>query len=112
VYETEIARGVAALDAEVPTWRAQVDVESLDMRHAMRCVVGQVFGHFWNDEARAFYARHALVTVTHSDVATLRQGTYLGFACTENFNLDEEIFNGNYATLTAEWRRELSRSVA
>jgi hypothetical protein len=43
-YVDDVARGVALLDAYTPGWRADVDVDTLDMADVRRCVLGQSFG--------------------------------------------------------------------
>ena len=43
MYEAEIARGMAWLDAQRPGWRERLELTRLDMRHASRCILGQGF---------------------------------------------------------------------
>lgn len=57
-YDDAVQRSVRALDAHGPSdWRRRVEPGQVDVVDGTHCVLGQVFGGYWSDEARAF--RHA-----------------------------------------------------
>lgn len=94
MYETEIARGVAALNQTVPNWHERVSLHDLDMMHPHRCVLGQVFGHYYGDRAFDLCVRYDdLAFRNHQDRAV-----HLGFDTIRD-----------YAQLTDEWRVTITR---
>lgn len=48
---TNIRKGTALLDARYPKWYQWIDLDTLDLRSARRCVLGQILrhiaGHGW-----------------------------------------------------------------
>ena len=48
MFEAEVKRGIAWLDANIPGWLDKIDLERLDLRVCDRCVVGQVLGSYNN----------------------------------------------------------------
>jgi hypothetical protein len=45
--EQRVAAGVAWLDANKPGWAGRIDLGALNMRSPHRCVLGQLFGNYW-----------------------------------------------------------------
>ena len=43
MFELQIERGAAILDAKVPEWRDRIDRPSLDMGDPCGCMIGQLF---------------------------------------------------------------------
>jgi hypothetical protein len=48
LYEKEIERGAAILDHEHPGWELLIDTSTLQLSSSHSCVLGQVWGNFWN----------------------------------------------------------------
>jgi hypothetical protein len=46
--DRRVAQGAALLDAEVPGWAQRIDLPSLSMRDGSHCVLGQLFGDYFN----------------------------------------------------------------
>jgi hypothetical protein len=46
-FSTEVAAGIAFLNATEPEWRSSIDPDRLAMVDPYRCVLGLVFGEFW-----------------------------------------------------------------
>ena len=87
----KIQRGVAFLDENAPNWRGKVDINKIDMGHSQRCILGQVFGDFF-DSCKRFN-----LTDEHAE--------YLGFLA-RNTRSSTEIAILNYT-----WRQALRRSL-
>lgn len=47
-----VAKGVALLDGYDPGWRLAVDVEALDIPDEDLCILGQVFGNYFEGKDR------------------------------------------------------------
>lgn len=45
-----VERGVIWLDKVCPDWRDKVDLDKLDINHADHCILGQLFGDFYEVE--------------------------------------------------------------
>jgi hypothetical protein len=103
MYETEVARGIRALDDDGPAdWRERIDITMIQMTNSDRCVLGLVFGSYWSPNAEVFKERHS--------------GASCGFygphecACDEHSE-DASVVCGlmaRYDKLTQEWRRQLA----
>lgn len=84
--ERAVKRGVKWLDANVPNWRARIDVASLDLQFPCKCVLGQLDGNFY--EAVWTYR------LERSEVS------HLGFLASTRLGT-------TYRWLNAAWRRAL-----
>jgi hypothetical protein len=92
--DKRVARGMKLLDKKGPkNWRAQVDLNRLNMSHADRCVLGQVYGGFWNGLSRLGL---------RSEAAEQKVARH-GFAA-----WDEPFYS---LDLDAAWKRALTRDV-
>lgn len=47
-YEAEVKRGMELLDKVKPGWRDEIRVDYLDFYCTCRCVLGQVFGYYYD----------------------------------------------------------------
>ena len=48
MFEAQIQAGAKLLDRQVGKhWAEEIDTDSLDMHSCFRCVVGQLFGNYW-----------------------------------------------------------------
>ncbi len=47
-YSDAVDAGVAVLDQKNPGWRGQVDLDILDMHNTRSCVLGQLYGSYWD----------------------------------------------------------------
>lgn len=45
-YDAAIDKGIELLDAQVPNWCKQMQLDHLDLADVNSCVLGQVYGHF------------------------------------------------------------------
>jgi hypothetical protein len=51
MYEAQIAKGMALLNAKRPAWRKKVNPDTLDMLDPSDCVLGQVTGDYFSSKA-------------------------------------------------------------
>jgi hypothetical protein len=49
-----VERGAALLDERRPGWWDEVDLSKLDLNSCCRCVLGQLWGHYWRGAAELF----------------------------------------------------------
>lgn len=82
-------QGAAALDEVAPGWTEKIDLDALRMESCRNCVLGQVFGDFWN----------AYTT-----------GGVFGSedACTHSFEYGFDDENAEYDELGEAWRAVLA----
>lgn len=50
-YAAKVAEGIKKLDATKPGWRDLIDVQTLDLESCSVCVLGQVFGDYYEGKA-------------------------------------------------------------
>lgn len=48
MFEKQIAAGVALLNEKRPGWYNEIDISRFDMNNPCGCVVGQLFGNFYD----------------------------------------------------------------
>ena len=48
MFESVVKNGATLLDASVPGWYKKIDLDRLDIQHASKCIIGQVFGDYWD----------------------------------------------------------------
>lgn len=94
MYEIEVRAGMAALDEHVPGWRDDVNPRLIMILSPWRCVLGQVYGSYFSDEANRFIKKINYAVVAH------------GFQVPEM----SDRFAG--LTLSETWRRELTATAA
>lgn len=75
-FAPEIADGVAWLDDQRPGWRDEVDTERLDMRLPHDCIVGQLYGNYW--QAVGFHSVYSPNIVMRHEEAIERGLTITG----------------------------------
>lgn len=105
MYEDNIARGSAALDAHSRHglgWVFHVDTDNLEQSDWSRCVVGQLTGEF-HTGVRELCEAHQVTSGEHL--------THTGFAVRCGFELDptlgETTSIEEYRALTNEWRAHI-----
>ena len=81
-----VARGMAWLDANVPHWRAKLNVTSLDLQWPCKCVLGQLDGDFYEAVWKRKLTRDRVFQ--------------LGFSAPQGMR---------YGVLTAAWRRAIEQ---
>lgn len=79
MFEDKIARGARWLDIKHPGWEDRIDLDTLNMNYATKCVLGQIVG-----SNRAYY--------DHSNQFRIDYGFELEFS-----------FDSEYDTLRDEW---------
>lgn len=84
-----VAAGVAWLDTHAPGWTDKIDLTQLDLTHCHLCVMGQVYGDYWE---APFHENVKGVEAKSTGVA-------LGVDVTGISNRPETV------ALEAEWRR-------
>jgi hypothetical protein len=52
--DERVAAGIALLDERTPGWRKKVDLDMLNLADGRWCIVGQVYGEFWENQHRPF----------------------------------------------------------
>lgn len=95
-----VARGVERLDERVPRWRERVDYTTLQIAGANTCVLGQLFG--------TYYANEALDIVDYNSPTALRLGFDVPTIRLANGRPDHEATRTEAIALDAEWRRVLT----
>jgi hypothetical protein len=93
MFETEIARGMALLNARKPGWKKLVDTRYLDLGDSHNCVLGQVFGHYEEGIARILPGKNAYIREEHGFTIVWQPGRNV-----------PKLAN----TLTAEWKAALT----
>lgn len=48
LFSHRIDNGVKYLNRNKPGWYNKIVLDDLDLKYGHTCIVGQVFGHFWN----------------------------------------------------------------
>ena len=49
MFEEEVTAGIALLDKQGPEgWRNKIDVETLDLAYIDKCILGQVYGNYFD----------------------------------------------------------------
>lgn len=84
-----VANGVEWLDENMPLWANIVHTESLDLQDGCNCVLGQLFGAYYEAPDEACWDHD-----TNAYVGDVR-----------GFNGDD---SGDYRSLTDEWRRVIT----
>lgn len=46
--QARVGRGAEWLDEQLIGWRAKINLRNFDMTNPCRCVLGQVFGNYWD----------------------------------------------------------------
>lgn len=46
-----VKTGAALLDVKVPDWATKIDLSTLQMKSACRCILGQIYGDYYTGEA-------------------------------------------------------------
>jgi hypothetical protein len=88
-----VANGIALLDAKGPSgWRAKVNLDTLNMRSAYDCILGQVYGEYGDGLTEVFSTAYAVMSDRWSH----------GFSAR---------YHDDYDALTAAWREALSAPV-
>ena len=105
MFEAEVARGIALLDANTPGWRELVDVDLIDMALMERsdgcgCICTQVYGSF-DQGIRELHDPRWPYGFTFETDATWEWVTAHGFA----------IADGRWDDLDDAWRRALTEGV-
>jgi hypothetical protein len=99
----EVKAGMALLDEKAPGWREKVDLDKLNMGGCVRCILGQIYGHF-DEGLTALGICEVGVVEIQFDLAIEKAARY-GFAIEDpylkNYHLD-------YATFTQTWKEALS----
>lgn len=88
-----VAAGVAYLDEQAPGWRDRVNLDRLRMSHCEDCILGQIYGDYW-------------------DAPIFREEDGNGFAVTIGVDASMGLgMSEEFAALGAEWRRVLTEQV-
>ena len=89
--EQRVQRGVAFMDLFAPDgWREEIDADNLHMHDANGCVIGQVFGDYFD----------------FADEYDFTNSMMADYGFNSSRKLDENILD--YAALEDEWKRVLS----
>lgn len=56
IIKSRVARGAKFLDKIEPGWYNKIDVSKFDIEDGCDCILGQVYGDFWNAVERVFKA--------------------------------------------------------
>jgi hypothetical protein len=92
-----VAAGAAYLDEHHPGWVERIDLSKLNLGECGHCVLGQLFGDFWDAPVFGESANPYTEEEFQSVFGLARP---LGFAAPKGDDSD-----ASYAALTAEWKR-------
>lgn len=98
MYEQQIDAGIKLLDRQAPGWRAQVDLDRLDMRYTHTCVIGQLV------RGRGSY--YAYLHQLGIDGDEAQYGFDIPHLTWED--VTEEYVIDQWRVLTQEWRDAIS----
>lgn len=107
MYEAQIQKGAELLDTHFggPEWRERINTDSLLMRNIHNCILGQLFGNYWD----------ALSTLGVREYQTYLANERVPVASDYGFQMpmdtDDWMDNG-YQTLQAEWVTYLTSKAA
>jgi hypothetical protein len=93
--------GWTLLGEERPGWQQEVRLDVLDLQWTDECVLGQVYG--------SYDAGFDLLGLSAEDAVDLGFAARVGISVT---HAEREWCEGQYAELTAEWRRRLTEAAA
>jgi hypothetical protein len=100
MYEQQIAKGMALLAERKPDYRDKLDLIMLDMGRTSYCVLGQVYGNFFNAMEELFGVR---------GIKIWPHAREHGFVLSEEHEYESHIkFEDAWGQLTAEWKAALS----
>lgn len=86
-YSEQVQAGMAVLDKQKPGWECMIDPDTLDLDSCQLCLLGQIYGSYWDGKR-------------HLGIA---DGAICGFSVTDStLNLSRE-----YKFLTKTWLRVL-----
>jgi hypothetical protein len=103
-YAEKVNLGVEWLNEQNPEWRSQVNKSRLNMRSAIDCVLGQLYGTFWNKVLGTWepFSPDKMLLSRAIDL-----GFSLGSACTCHELCDYNDCPTAYAELTHDWNEVL-----
>lgn len=101
--EQRVQAGVEWLDENRPSWVEEIDLVELDMDSCNMCVLGQLFGNFWD----------APISDTPPPIEQEELAAYHEMAGARGFSYgrritipaEEAALDEDLDALTAEWRR-------
>ena len=98
-YRENVTRGAVWLDEKEPGWWERIDLERLDMDSLTDCIIGQLYGDFWDwEEVR-----------DNSEAASdLGFDAYSDYELREKFGYYCHDVGGDYAVLWALWNEEIA----
>lgn len=88
MFEEQIAKGVEYLDTDLgKSWPNRISVEELNLDNCYYCIIGQLYGDFWD---RFYFSGHAVP---------------FGFSLPHN--LEYKGAKEEYNQLTQEWKDKI-----
>jgi len=87
-----VQAGADLLDGVTPGWRSRVNADTLDMDTSFDCVLGQLFGSYWDGTRELRMDRDIEQRAAYGFTANAS-------SVVEDFTCDD---------LTAEWRKQLA----
>jgi hypothetical protein len=94
-FEPMVAKGAELLDTHRPGWAEAIDLESLNMADYGRCILGQLFGDYWD-------GAQELGRLTSTDYLSQR-----GHGFTLYIGFGDGDKPADWYTLHELWRREV-----
>lgn len=109
-YDARVAAGVAYLDEAVAGWRERIDMDTLDLRSGLNCVLAQVYGRDFYDVRSAIEDSVDRAPIS-ADTQDVPGSTYWcerrGFTVTEtDAERTEQL---RWEALQAAWVAELTQ---
>lgn len=95
-----VDKGVELLDQQQPGWRDRIDVSSLDMHQGGSCVLGQLFGDYF--DGRSKLGLNADDAIDHGFMALIVQGEDL------SWEDRSELHEAQWATLDHLWTEKVN----
>lgn len=98
--EYRVAQGVALLDRVAPGWVDRINVDTLDVSHGGRCVLGQLYGLYTDGQGKLGLTMQQAADHGFQTQALDRSSDSLDWHRWVKAFLDND-----YPALTDEWRR-------
>lgn len=99
--------GATVLDVLRPGWASEIDLAKLRMSSCQECVLGQLYGDYWEGAEKLFVTR----STGRNSETRIDNGAHSA-AIAAGFHSEDPAGILDYARLTAAWTREIRKRVA
>jgi hypothetical protein len=113
-FTENVRKGMALLDEKRPGWFEETGVGYLDMRNCQQCMLGQLFGHFYDALSELFQWTTQWEQADNQDKTEFDRAVEHGFAVDDTLfprKPNEGITDHSkrlYSELGAEWVKQIN----